>query len=158
MEVMISPDRIISLILSDEKDATLSTSSSWADLASNSSLLRSTWKINGNMGKRLGETTSVSSGSKREGSEIEMPVSSPSSRRAASAGISFRWTPPAGSSQTALPKIWRRTLGITTYSCSMIGRTITWVDLYSTTWKSSLSKRENRWFWKTGRADCFQDE
>ena len=85
------------------------------------------------MGKRLGETTRVFSGISLEISVIEIPVSSLSSRRAASSGFSFFWTPPAGSSQTAPPRIFRKTLGITTRIFSRMGRTITCWAWYSRT-------------------------
>ena len=130
---MISPELIIALILLIEKQSTDSTSSSCMDRLSNSFWEIFTEKIDGNMGKRLGEITRVFSGTSLELSVIDIPVSSLSSRSAASSGLSFFWTPPAGSSQTAPPRIFRKTLGIITDLFSKISRTITCWLWYSTT-------------------------
>ena len=155
MEVMISPEIIIALMVFIEKQSTDSTSSSCMDRLSNSFWETFTEKIDGNMGKRLGEITRVFSGTSLELSVIDIPVSSLSSRSAASSGPSFCWTPPAGSYQTAPPRIFRKTLGIITDLFSRIGRTITCWAWYTRTLKSSFSRRENLWFWKTGLAGCF---
>jgi len=133
MDVIISPEFIIALILFIEKQPKDSTSSSCVDRLSNSFWDILTEKTDGNMGNRLGETTMVFSGVSLEVSVIGIPVSSLSSRRAAVSGCSFFLTPPAGSSQSAPPMIFRRTLGMTTHSCSIMGSTITCRAWYSRT-------------------------